>query len=66
MYLALADARYRAYRKQEVSISEPEEAPGSNFQHLDLSLVLIDKQIAYMSDFFAMPIEHFTIADVLG
>jgi hypothetical protein len=65
LYFVFCNAHYRADRKQKVSIAEPEEAAGANFEHLDLSLALVDEEIAYVADLFAVPIDDFPIADVL-
>jgi len=37
----------------------------TNFEHPDLALARVDKEIAYVTDLFIMPIDHFAIADVL-
>ena len=49
-----------------MSLPKSEKTAGADFQQLHLALVPIDKQIADMADFFAMSIDHFPLADVLG
>jgi len=65
MDFVFGNTGYRIDRQQKVSIPEPEEATRTNFEHPDLALARVDKEIAYVTDLFIMPIDHFAIADVL-
>jgi hypothetical protein len=66
MHFSFGDTCYRVYRKQEVSITEPEKAARTNFEHSHLPLVLVNEKRTYVTDVFTMCIDHFAIADVPG
>jgi len=66
MDFVFGNARYRIDRKQKVSISDPEEATGTNLEHPHLPLALIDEEVAYVTDLFIIPIDHSAIANVLS
>jgi hypothetical protein len=65
MHLTFVDVSDRVNRKQEMAIPEPEEAARANFEHPDFPLVLVDEEIAYVTDIFTVSIDHFAVADVL-
>jgi len=65
VHFILGDIRYRVYGKKEVSIPDPEEAARTNFQHPNLTFVLVNEEVADVTNLCSVPIDYLATPNVL-